>query len=132
MITIKNILKYFIPFVIVAITFIISGAERSDFINQESQADISYSDINVHYYDYDTPNADLNLPRQISGTSNIPRTLNVAKRTSNWHKNNFEFVKSGKVVNVCICNFDKKESLSYHLRFVKSASWLISLGKLVI
>lgn len=131
MITVKNILKYFIPFVIVAITFIISSAGKSDFINQESQTDISYSDFDVHYFDYDTPNADLNLPRQISGISSIHRTPNVSKRSSNWHKNNFEFVKIGKVVCACICNFFQKESLNYHHCFVKSASWLI-LGKLII
>ena len=132
MIIVRNILKYFIPVVIVAFTFIISSAGKSDFINQESQTDVSYSDFDVHYFDYDTPNADLNLPRQISGISNIYRTLNVAKKTNSWHKNNVEFVKSGKVVNVSISNFIQKESLSNLHRFAKSASWLISLGKLII
>lgn len=124
-------LKIFILTVLAAIA-LVACATKSDSTTVESQALVSHSDIDVCYSDIDTPNLDLNLPRQISGISNIHRVANAPKRTGNWHKNNFEFVKSGKVVNVGISNFIQKESLSYLHRFAKSASWLITLGKLII
>lgn len=124
-------LKIFILIVLAAVA--LSGCTtRSGSTTIENQNLTSHSDIDVQYFDLDAPNVDLSLPRQISGISNIHRVPNVVKRTTSWHRNNFEFVKSGKVVNVCICDFIQKESLSYHHRFVKSTSWLISLGKLII
>ena len=124
-------LKFFI--LLIFATVALSGCNtKSDSIIVENRADISYTNIGVQYFDIDTPDIDLNLPRQISGISNIHRVPNVVKRSGNWHKNNFEFVKSGKVVNVSISNFIQKESLSNLHRFAKSASWLISLGKLII
>ena len=124
-------LKIFI--LIVLATVALSGCTtKPDSIIIENRADISYSNVEVQYFDIDTPDIDLSLPRQVSGISNIHRVPNVVKRSGNWHKNNFEFVKSGKVVNVSISNFIQKESLSNLHRFAKSASWLISLGKLII
>ena len=124
-------LKIFI--LIVLATVALSGCTtKPDSIIVENRADISYSNIGVQYFDIDAPDIDLSLPRQVSGISNIHRVPNLLKRTNSWHKNNFEFVKSGKVVNVSISNFIQKESLSNLHRFAKSASWLISLGKLII
>jgi hypothetical protein len=124
-------LKIFI-LIVLATVALSSCTTRSDSTTVENQTLVSHSDIDVHYFHLDTPNVDLSLPRQISGISNIHRVPNVVKRSGNWHKNNFEFVKSGKVVNVSISNFIQKESLSNLHRFAKSASWLISLGKLII
>ncbi len=124
-------LKFFI--LLIFATVALSGCTtKSDSIIVENRADISYSNIGVQYFDIDTPDIDLNLPRQISGISNVHRVQNVVKRTNSWHKNNFEFVKGNKVINVCVYNFIHKESLNNLHRFVKSASLLISLGKLVI
>lgn len=124
-------LKIFILTVLAAIA-LVACTTKSDSIIVENRADISYSNIGVQYFDIDTPDIDLNLPRQISGISNVHRVQNVVKRTNSWHKNNFEFVKGNKVINVCVYNFIHKESLNNLHRFVKSASLLISLGKLVI
>ena len=124
-------LKFFI-LLIFATVALIGCTTGSGSTTIENQTLISYSDIDVHCFDLDTPNVDLNLPRQVSGISNTHRVPNLLKRTNSWHKNNFEFVKSGKVVNVGISNFIQKESLSYLHRFAKSASWLIALGKLII
>lgn len=124
-------LKIFILTVLAAIA-LVACATKSDSTTVESQALVSHSDIDVCYFDIDTPDLDLNLPRQISGISNAHRVANAPKRTGNWHKNNFEFVKGNKVINVCVYNFIHKESLNNLHRFVKSASLLISLGKLVI
>ena len=124
-------LKFFI-LLILATVALIGCTTESGSTTIENQTLISYSDIDVHYFDLDTPNVDLNLPRQVSGISNTHRVPNVVKRTNSWHKNSFEFVKSGKVVNVGNSNFIQKGSLSYLHRFAKSASWLIALGKLII
>ena len=124
-------LKFFILLIFATVALVGCTVETDSQV-VENRADISYSNIGVQYFDIDTPDIDLNLPRQISGISNVHRVQNVVKRTNSWHKNNFEFVKSGKVVNVGISNFIQKESLSYLHRFVKSASWLITLGKLII
>ena len=124
-------LKFFI--LLIFATVALSGCTtKSDSIIVENRADISYSNVGAQYFDIDTPDIDLNLPRQISGISNVHRVQNVVKRTNSWHKNNFEFVKDNKVINVCVYNFIHKESLNNLHRFVKSASLLISLGKLVI
>ena len=124
-------LKIFILIVLAAVA--LSGCTtRSGSTTIENQTLTSHYDIDAQYFDIDTPDIDLSLPRQVSGISNIHRVPNLLKRTNSWHKNNFEFVKSGKVVNVSISNFIQKESLSNLHRFAKSASWLISLGKLII
>ena len=124
-------LKIFILIVLAAVA--LSGCTtRSGSTTIENQTLTSHYDIDAQYFDIDAPNVDLSLPRQVSGISNIHRVPNLLKRTNSWHKNNFEFVKSGKVVNVSISNFIQKDSLSNLHRFVKSASWLISLGKLII
>ena len=131
-------LKFFV-LVIFATIALIGCTTKSDSIIIENQTNISYSDIDVQYFDIDvqcfdidTPDIDLNLPRQISGISNVHRVQNVVKRTNSWHKNNFEFVKGNKVINVYVSNIIQKESLNNLHRFVKSASWLITLGKLII
>ena len=124
-------LKFFI--LLIFATVALSGCTtKSDSIIVENRADISYSNIGVQYFDIDTPDIDLNLPRQISGISNVHSVQNVVKRTNSWHKNNFEFVKGNKVINVYVSNIIQKESLNNLHRFVKSASWLITLGKLII
>ena len=124
-------LKIFILTVLAAIA-LVACTTKSDSIIVENRADISYSNIDVQCSDIDTPDIDLGLPRQISGIGNVHRVPNALKRTNTWHKNNFEFVKGNKVINVCVCNFIQKESLNNLHRFVKSASWLITLGKLII
>ena len=124
-------LKFFV-LVIFATIALIGCTTKSDSIIIENQTNISYSDIDVQYFDIDTPDIDLNLPRQILDVSNVHRVSNVVKRPCNWYKNNFEFLKGHKVINVCAYNFIQKDSLNNLHRFAKSASWLITIGKLVI
>ena len=127
----RNNLAYYLWVILTAVV-LIGCSIGADSKNDEIQTDISYSDVDVHYLNDDTLNWELNLPRQISGINNIHRTPNLANRTTNWHKSNFEFIKSGKVVNASVFNLVLKGSLNYHCRFAKSASWLICLGKLII
>lgn len=104
---------------------------KSDSSVIENQTVALSTEITTHYLDASTSNLDLNLPRQFSGT-NYLRTNTTVKRSNIGCKNNFEFVKSGKVINVCCSNFIQQESFKIRHRFAKSSSWLISLGKLII
>ena len=124
-------LKFFILLIFATVALVGCNVETDSQV-VENQDNISCPNIDVQCFDIDTPDLDLNLPRQISGISNVYRVPNVVKRTNSWHKNNFEFVKGNKVINVCVYNFIHKESLNNLHRFVKSASLLISRGKLLI
>lgn len=128
--SVKRILKFFIVILLTTIA-IVGCAKESDPSNIKSQTNVFSSEIKVHYLESSISNIDLHLPSQYSSISNNVRAHNTVKRTCNGHKNNFEFVKGGKVINVCISNFIQRTFKHQH-RFVKSASWLISLGKLVI
>ena len=62
-------------------------------------------------------------PIQLTGT---------AKRTTNAHKNNFEFIAAGKAINTCIENHIFKKSSTINTSFTKPEHRLIRLGKLII
>ena len=73
----------------------------------------------------------------ISPVSHIatPHTVQLtgaAKRSSNAHRNNFEFIAAGKAINVCIENCLFRESATINTSFTKSEHRLIRLGKLII
>ena len=127
---VRKIFSCFI-FILLATIVWAGYTTESDSSVTKNQTKSLPSEITAHYLDSSTSNLDLNLPCQSSGT-NYLRTNTTVKRPNIGSKNNFEFVKSGKVVNVRICNFIQKESLSNHFCFAKSSSWLITLGKLII
>ena len=126
----NNLLKYFISLIIVFIAFI--GYTNSS--NHTVDDNCNYnqtSDVISHYTDFSTANSDLLLPCKTSPT-NVLRPQNASKRNCNTHKNNFEFIKAGKVINIGIRNFCQNNSLKVHSSFTKPANMLISLGKLII
>lgn len=127
----RRIFSCFIVILIVAIAWVGSTTESDSSIIESQIVSLS-SEVTAHYIDSFTPNFDLNLPRQFSGTSNILRANNAAKRSNIGHKNNIVFVKVGKVINVCCSNFILQESFKNRHLFVRSSSWLIRLGKLII
>ena len=131
MIIVKNLLRHFIPVVLVAIAFIIGSGNRTDSVALECIANTLTTETECCNLESPVSQLDLLFPRQISGT-NIPRLQNATKRTSNTHRNNLEFVKAGKVINAGIISSIQKESLNIHISFIKPACRLISLGKLII
>lgn len=127
----RNFLKYII-LIILATVALIGSANEFDSSIVESRTVTLSSEIDVHYQDSSKSYFDLYFPSQILGVNNVLRTPNTIKRTRNGYKNNFEFVKVGKVINTKIDNLVQEFSFNHYHRFVKSVSWLISLGKLVI
>ena len=126
-----NFLRHIIVALISAFALVSCTAESNSSII-ESQANALPCKTNVHYLYSSTPNLDLHLPRQVTGINNIVQTPNILKRVGNGHKNNAEFVKVGKVINVCTGNSIQQESSKNNPCHTKSASLLITLGKLII
>lgn len=126
-----KIFKYFIG-VTLAIAALIGYATQSDSSTITSQSDVVPTEIEVLHLSSSTPNFDLNLPNQTCNISNVLNAHNTVERARYGHKNSTEYVKSGKVINLCIGSFVQQESFNIQHRFVKSASWLISIGILII
>jgi hypothetical protein len=127
---VKKILKCLIVVLLATITMV-GCATESDSTIVESQVNTSPTEIEAHYSDSSTADIDIHLARQITSVSNMLRAISTVKR-ANILKNNVEYLKAGKVVNVAIGNFVQQESFYNKHRFAKSSSWLISLGILII
>lgn len=128
---VKKAFKSFILLLLTAIVFI-GCNEESDSSIVDSQTSTMLSEVDTHHLDYSTPNISLHVTYQISSISNNSQVHNPVKRLSKGGRNSVEFVKAGKVFNACIGNLFQQESFKNRHRFVKSASWLISLGELII
>lgn len=130
--TVKSTLRYIIPIILVALAAI-GGSDRADSTVLGSEVGVStiFSEVETHYFDASASHLDPHLPRQIS-SANVFRLQNAAKRTAGVQRNNFGFVKAGKVVNAGVRNVAHKESLNLQHFLVKPAYRLISLGKLII
>ena len=127
----RKIFSCIIVILVVAIVWV-DYATESDSSVIENQTESLPSEITPHYIDSYTSNFELNSLCQSSGASNILQTNNTVKRPNIRCKNCIEFVKAGKVINVCCSNFIQREALKNSRCFVKSSSWLIRLGKLII
>ena len=125
----RNPLRYIFPFLLALIAIAFFGiADAPDSIAQESNtaaATVTLSEEDC----IDTPSScsDLNLPRQITGTS-IPRLQSPSKRNGN----SLELARICRITDAGTSTFIKKESLNIQYVFVKPACRLISLGKLII
>lgn len=127
---VKKIAKYLTLLLFVAITAIgyASDAESSAVETLPVEASAEFS---TTFIDSTTHNSDISLSRQISSPS-VLHLQGAAKRTSNAHKNNFEFIAAGKAINVCIENHIFKKSSTINTSFTKSRHRLIRLGRLII
>ena len=128
---VKHLTRYTIPVILFVIAFI-SGASGLDLPTKESCNKFTSPEQEVVYLDSSTPQSSLNLPRQFSGVTPIHMQVTITKRSSNAHRHNFEFVKSGKIINAGIRNLIQKESLNICSSFTKPVHKLICLGKLII
>ena len=131
MIIVKNILNYFFLFFLFAVAFL-SGAGKQDcVVSDSSPINTTTSEVVPCFSDYSPSDSDLFIPRRTS-TANAVRMQSTAKRTNNVYKNNFEFVKAGRVINVGVGNFIRKESLAFHPLFINLDKRFIRIGKLII
>lgn len=124
------IVKYIISVILVAITCT-SDLGKFDSAILESPLDTFCYETNAEYIETSISFFDLYLSRQTSG-ANILRLHTATKRTNCVYKNNSEFIKAGKIVNVGVGNFIQKKSLNIRFLFIKSVHRLIGLGRLII
>ena len=75
--------------------------------------------------------SELYLPRQISGASPSRIQTSVRKSTG-YSRVNFEFAKSGKLINAGLRYFVQTKSILIHSSLIEPAHKLLYLGKLII
>lgn len=124
----KNLLKYLLPFIVVA-AFAGGSAGSSSACDEEKVSGFSI-DAATYTVSLSSAESDFCLPRQVSNV-NTCRIQGNSRRTENVQRQGFEFIKSGKVINAGIRYFIQKNSITHSSHFVP-AYRVISLGKLII
>ena len=128
---VKSITKYLTLLLVVVITAIGYAHDRDSAavvatLPAEASTELSTAFINSTAYSGDiSPASHISSPHTVQLTG-------AAKRTSNAHRNNFEYIASGKAINVCIENHIFKKYSTINTSFTKSGHRLIRLGKLII
>ncbi len=77
------------------------------------------------------PDSQLCLPRQVT-YSNVHRVQNSTRRTNGTHRNNFEFIKSGKEINADLIYLIQRKSIIIHSSLIRPSNRLLYLGQLII
>ena len=75
--------------------------------------------------------SELCLPRQISYAS-PSRIQSSTRRTTGHNRVNFEFTKSGKLINAGLRYFIQTKSILIHSSLIEPAHKLLYLGRLII
>lgn len=119
----KTLLKYLIPLLMAAAFW--GGGEMP------SSVPVGSDEFVTFISDASDSQSDLWIPRQISSSAPV-RILNGARRTGSMQRNNLEFAKAGKVVNVVICCFIQNKSITTLSSRTEPANLLLSLGRLII
>lgn len=127
---VKRIAKYLTLLLAIVVTAIGYANDGENTVAERLPAEAS-AEFLTTFIDSTTHNSDISLSRQISSPS-VLHLQGAAKRTSNAHKNNFEYIASGKAINVCIENHIFKKSSTINTSFTKPEHKLIRLGKLII
>lgn len=126
----KNLLKNLV-FIIIAVAFINGFDKANSVIVLNSYPQDINTEIKAYYSDYSVSDFEIYLPRRVSSTYVI-RVQNISKMSNIAHRHNFEFIKSGKVFNLGICNLIYKKFQIIHSTFTNPIHRLISIGKLII
>ena len=129
-IVVKNFLRCLVSVIFVAAAFVCC-ADCLDSAVSQIPADDYASEVSCYYSDISTSDSDIYLPRR-SSTTNTCRLQSITKRTHNAFKNNFEFIKAGKIICAVTGSSVLQESLNIRVSFIEPAQRLISLGKLII
>ena len=125
----KNFIKYLIP-IIIAFAFI-DGMGKSDSVDLENSIEDLTTEFVTEHVDFSIFDSALHNSRQISSVS-APNIKSTSQRTNNAHKNNFTFVKAGKILNIGIINSLYNNSLTHYPLLAKPTRRLISFGRLII
>lgn len=128
----SHILRYLIIILFSAVAFV-CGAETVDYTNANISADAQQQALPLSSEALDSSASDLEfyLPTQILG-ANTFRPQPTAKRTGSTQKNNYEFVKCGKVINIANRHFCQSKPLNVLSSRIKPVHRLVCLGRLII
>lgn len=127
---VKKILKYLTLLLCVAIATLGYANNRESSAVNRLPAEAS-TEFSTAFIDSMAYSGDISPASHISSPHTVQLT-GAAKRTSNAHRNNFEYIASGKAINVCIENYIFKKSATINTSFTKPEHKLIRLGKLII
>lgn len=128
----RRILKYIYLIIVVLVAFVRATTNEPCLSDREPQTDTSSHNVELCYFESTPSCSNICLPQHTSGVTLLHVQGTPIKRVCNAHKNNFEFVKFGKVVNAGIRSTIQKQSSNIFRSFTKPAHKLISLGKLII
>ena len=125
----KNLLKYLIPLLMIVAFH--NAAGRFDVPSKssaESNLPIENTALSVSFL---SGSSSLNLPSQITYSSPV-RVEETARRTDSHSRQNFVFVKAGKLINTGIKYFVQKTTCVVKTSLTQHSGKLIFLGKLII
>ena len=124
----KKLLKY-ILFCIVALAFY-NGARTGSYTEDISLADIQNEITTIDCF-VSSPQTDICIPRQVSIFTSV-RLQTSSRRPDNFQPQNFDCVKSGKIVNAGIRYFVQRKSILAHSTLVEPSHTLIRLCRFII
>lgn len=125
----KKFIKYLI-LIIIAFAFT-DGIGKSDSVNTENSAEDLTTEFVTEHVDFSIFDSAMHNSRQISSV-NTPNQKSSSQRTNNANKNNFTFMKAGKILNAGIINSLYNNSLTHYPLLAKPTRRLISFGRLII
>lgn len=127
---VKKIAKYLTLLLLVVIAALGYAYDRESSGAETLPAQAS-TELTTTFIDSSVHNGNI----AVSHHTSTPHTIQLqgaTKRSSNAHKNNFEFIAAGKAINTCIENHIFKKSSTINTSFTKPEHRLIRLGKLII
>lgn len=125
----RRILKYLLP-IIVATVFVGSADDSTAHVKDYHIGDISF-EASFSQVSISQSESEPCLPRPVS-FSNTVNVHSSARTTTNIQRNNVEFAKAGKVVNVSRLCVIQKISLIVYSSIFNPAQRLLGLGRLII
>lgn len=118
-------------FSIIVAIILVNGTDMHTHVCQDNSMNEQASGTTDCYIGQTAPEYSLNVPRQIYST-NVQQLQSSTKRTSNTHKNNFVFIKTGRATSSGFRKFIDKKNLAGILSLAEPAHRLISFGRLII
>ena len=124
----KKLLKY-ILLCVVALVFY-NGARADSYSEDISLADIQNEITAIDCF-ISSPQTDICVLRQVSTFTSV-RLQSSSRRPNNFHHQNFECVKSGKIINAGIRYFVQRNTILTHSSLVEPSHTLIRLCRFII
>lgn len=123
-------MRCLITIILVAIAFV-SCSNESDLKTINNPTANLTTELESASYDVSSLDSDFYFHSRVVSFTAF-RLQNLTQRTTNFCKNNVEFIKTGKIFNTNIINLIQKKSYIKHSSFIKPTHRMIGLGKLVI